>query len=90
MKTFEQWLETNTNIYVVNTKSWAGSASITFAINGKRYEYPIDPSWLANGSKFQNYLKYSPFKALNMAKQYGKPKAEPQTDKSKMVQKELF
>lgn len=87
MKSFKLWLESN--ILVTGTSQWAGLTSIRFNINGKRYEYGIDGSWLQPSHIFRSYMKYAPGKALNYAKQYGEL-ISPLPEKSPIVQKQLF
>lgn len=75
MLTFEKWLEGKSNIQFLGHGKWAGSAWVKFFIDGKTYEYMVDPVFTEPstgiGRKFHTFTKYAPGKALNMAKKYG-------------------
>tara|TARA_Y100000034_G_scaffold38278_1_gene46985 strand:+ start:6563 stop:6856 length:294 start_codon:yes stop_codon:yes gene_type:complete len=97
MESFKLWLEGN-NIRYLGSGRYAGSAWVKFSVDGKVYEYAVDPLFLEPysfyGRKFAAFIKHAPGRAFNLAKKQGtlisKPKPKPEPPEQKPQQGYLF
>jgi hypothetical protein len=76
MESFKLWLEERPDVRFIGDESYAGQSWVKFSINGKRYKYQVDPSFLQGRTRLSKRFfatkDKAPLIALNVAKEEDK------------------